>query len=282
MIHKVIQTNLDADVGHVIPADYLYFDSADKLLQARVLPRKVHERTMTWIKGTEDERLKARACGLVFLITKLSSNNNEIGIRATIDTLADLLVEDLSAGSSALRTKLPSLLEKCELLIRIGDQYRIQTEESAAWNDEFLSQRNQLANESHRVDAERDDRVKRRFGELVKKVSLMQGVSKVPREISNIFDATLPRDATERVYVWVRDGWSIDENSVRVEARQAGNESPTVFVFIPKRSADDLRQHLINFKAAVLAKKGLRFATSSKEPPMDGLVTRSTADCMFC
>ena len=282
MIHKVIQTNLDADVGHVIPADYLYFDSADKLLQARVLPRKVHERTMTWIKGTEDERLKARACGLVFLITKLSSNNNEIGIRATIDTLADLLVEDLSAGSSALRTKLPSLLEKCELLIRIGDQYRIQTEESAAWNDEFLSQRNQLANESHRVDAERDDRVKRRFGELVKKVSLMQGASKVPREISNIFDATLPRDATERVYVWVRDGWSIDENSVRVEARQAGNESPTVFVFIPKRSADDLRQHLINFKAAVLAKKGLRFATSSKEPPMDGLVTRSTADCMFC
>lgn len=32
MIHKVIQTNLDANVGHVILADYLYFDSADKLL----------------------------------------------------------------------------------------------------------------------------------------------------------------------------------------------------------------------------------------------------------
>jgi len=280
MIHKVIQTNLDAKVGHVIPADYLYFDSADKLLQARVLPRKVHERTMTWIKGTDDERLKARACGLVFLITKLSSNNNEIGIRATIDTLADLLVEDLSAGSSALRTKLPSLLEKCELLIKVGDQYRIQTEESAAWNDEFLSQRNQLANESHRVDAERDDRVKRRFGELVKKVSLMQGASKVPREISNIFDATLPKDSAERVYVWVRDGWSIDENSVRVDARQAGNESPTVFVFIPKRSADDLRHHLIDFKAAsaTLDKRGSPNTAEGVEAKAAMETTKQTAE----
>ncbi len=122
MIHKVIQTNLDAGVGSVIPADYLYFDSADKLLQARVLPRKVHERTMTWLKGTDDERLTARACGLVFLITKLAGSNNEVGIRASIETLADLLVEDLSAGSSALRTRLPSLLDKCELLMKVGDQ----------------------------------------------------------------------------------------------------------------------------------------------------------------
>jgi hypothetical protein len=49
----------------------------------------------------------ARACGLVFLINKLASSNNEIGIRATVDTLADLLVEDLTQGSSALRSKLP-------------------------------------------------------------------------------------------------------------------------------------------------------------------------------
>ena len=106
MIHKVIQTNLDAPVGSVVPADYLYFDAADKLLQSRILPRKVHEKTMVWTKGTGDQRLMGRACGLVFLINKLASSNNEIGIRATVDTLADLLVEDLTQGSSALRSKL--------------------------------------------------------------------------------------------------------------------------------------------------------------------------------
>lgn len=259
MAHKVIQTKLDDPLGHVVTADYLYFDSADKLLQSRVIPRKVHEKTMSWIKGSEDERLMARACGLVFLINRLAGSNNEIGIKATVDSLADLMVEDLSQGSSYLRSKLPGLLDNCELLMRVGDEYRIQTEESAAWNDEFFSQRNQLANEAHRIDTERDDRIRRRFGDTVKKISLKQGVSKVSRDVYPIFDAQLPSDSNKKICVWIRDGWSIDEKSIRVDALQAGNQSPTVFVFIPKRSADDLRHHLIDYKAAsaTLDKKGV-------------------------
>jgi len=132
MVHKVIQTNMSNSIGNVVPADYLYFDSADKLLHSRTLPRTVHEKTMSWIKDSEDECLMARACGLVFLINKLASSNKEIGIKATVDTLADLMVENLSEGSSALRGKLPGLLNHCELLMKIGDEYRIQTEESTA------------------------------------------------------------------------------------------------------------------------------------------------------
>ncbi|MDD2467996.1 MAG: BREX system P-loop protein BrxC [Desulfobulbus sp.] len=259
MIHKVIQTNLHEPLGHVVAADYLYFDSADKLLQSRILPRKVHEKTISWIKGSDDEQLMARACGLVFLINKLAGSNTEIGIRATIDILADLLVENLNDGGSCLRGKLPGLLDKCELLMKVGDEYRIQTEESAAWSDEFLSQRSSLANETHRIEAERDDRIRKKFGEAVRKLSLFQGSSKVTRDIYPVFEAGLPADADQRVCVWVRDGWSIDENSVRADARQAGNQSPSVFVFIPKRSADDLRHHLINYKAAsaTLDKRGV-------------------------
>jgi len=214
---------------------------------------------MSWMKGSEDERLVARSCGLVFLINKLAGSNNEIGIRATIDTLADMLVENISQGSSALRGKLPGLLDKCELLMKVGDEYRIQTEESSAWNDEFLSQRSELANQAHRIEAERDDRIKRMFGELVRKLSLSQGTSKVTRDIFPIFDAQLPQDSNQKVCIWVRDGWNIDENSVRVDSRQGGNQSPTVYVFLPKRSADDLRHHLIDFKAAsaTLEKRGV-------------------------
>lgn len=280
MIHKVIQTNADAPVGSVVPADYLYFDAADKLLQTRILPRKVHERTMVWMKGSDDQRLMARACGLVFLVNKLASINNEIGIHATVDTLADLLVEDLTQGSSMLRSKLPGILDKCELLMKVGDEYRIQTEESAAWNDEFLNQRNSLANEAHRVDAERDDRIKRRFGEMVRKLSLTQGTSKVTRDIYPIFDAQLPPDAKEKVSIWVRDGWSVDENSVRADAREAGNQSPTVFVFIPKRSADDLRHYLIDFKAAsaTLDKRGIPNTAEGTEAHSAMETTKKTAE----
>ncbi len=289
MIHKVIQTNLDDSIGHVVPADYLYFDSADKLLQSRTLPRKVHEKTMSWIKGSAAEQLMARACGLVFLINKLGGSNNEIGIRATVDTLADLMVEDLAAGSGALRSKLPELLAKCELLMAVGDEYRIQTEESSAWNDDFLSQKSNLANAAHRIEAERDDLIRKKFGNMVRKLSVMQGSSKVSRDVSPVFDAQLPRDADGRICVWVRDGWSIDENSVRADARQAGNQSPTVFVFIPKRSADDLRHQLIDYKAAsaTLDKRGVpntpegteaRSAMETARKTAEGRITELLAD----
>ncbi|MFH2112873.1 MAG: BREX system P-loop protein BrxC [Spirochaetota bacterium] len=280
MVHKVIQTNLSEPLGNVVPADYLYFDSADKLLQSRILPRKVHEKTMHWNKGSETEKLMARACGLVFLINKLGSQNNEIGIRATIDTLADLLVENLSSGSSSLRSKLPGLLDTCELLMRVGDEYRIQTEESTAWSDEFLSQRAALSNEAHRIEAERDDRIRRRFGEMVRKLSLSQGSSKVTREIYPVFDTQLPPDAGQRICVWVRDGWSIDDNSVRADSRQAGNQSPTVFVFIPKRSADDLRHHLIDCKAAsaTLDKRGVPNTPEGTEARAAMETSRQTAE----
>jgi len=259
MAHKVIQTNMFNSLGNVVPADYLYFDSADKLLQSRTLPRTVHEKTMSWIKGSEDERLMARACGLIFLINKLASSNKEIGIKATVDTLADLMVENLSEGSSALRGKLPGLLNKCELLMKIGDEYRIQTEESTAWNDEFQSQYSSLASAAHRIETERDDRIRGKFGETVNKLSLTQGTSKVTRTIYPIFDTQLPADNSQKICIWVRDGWSDDENSVRADSRQAGNQSPTVFVFIPKRSSDDLLRNLKDYKAAnsTLEKRGV-------------------------
>ncbi len=280
MVHKVIQTNLEDPLGYVVPADYLYFDSADKLLQSRILPRKVHEKTMSWIKGSDAERLMARACGLVFLINKLGGQNNEIGIRATVDSLADLLVEDLASGSSNLRSKLPGLLGRCELLMKVGDEYRIQTEESAAWTDEFLSQRAALHSEAHRIHAERDDRIRRTFGEAARKLSLVQGDAKVTRDIYPVFDAQLPDDADQRICVWVRDGWSGDENSVRADARQAGNQSPTVFVFIPKRSADDLRHHLIDFKAAsaTLDKRGVPNTPEGTEARAAMETTKQTAE----
>lgn len=258
MIHKAIQSNLDEPLGNVIPADYLYFDSADKLLQSRILPRKIHDKTMTWLKGAEQEKLMARACGLVFLINKLSGQNSEIGIKATPDTLADLLVEDISKGSGSLRGYLPTLLDQCELLMKVGDEYRIQTEESAAWNDEFLSQRSFLSNEPHRLEAERNERLRKIFSEMTQPLSITQGESRVAREIIPVFDAQ-PPSGTDRLHVWVRDGWTVDENSFLADARQAGNLSPVVFVYVPRRSSDDIRRLLIDYKAAcaTLEKRGI-------------------------
>ena len=280
MVHRAVQTNLERGLGNVLPADYLYFDSADRMLRTRVLPRTVHEKTMSWLDGSADEQLQARACGLVFLINKLSGRNKEIGIRATADTLADLLVTDLPAGSASLRSTLPKLLDSCELLIKVGDEYRIQTEESAAWQDEFSSQRTLLAGEAHRIDAERNDRVRRRVASRLKMRTLLQGDAKVSREIAITFDAQLPKDADQRIYVWVRDGWANDEGVVLADARQAGTKSPAIFVFVPKRSPDDLRRNLIDLKAATttLEKRGVPTSPEGAEARAAMETTRAAAE----
>lgn len=250
VVHKVIQTNLDEPLGSVVPADFVFFDSAENLLQMRQLPRKVYEKTGVWMRGSDDEQLMARACALVFLINKVAAANTEIGIRATVDTLADLLVVDLPAGSSALRSRLPALLDNCELLIQVDAEYRIQTEESAAWNDSFQNQKAILASQAHTLEHERDTRIRKMFGETVGRLSLIQGAAKVSRDVSPLFDAELPKDADQRIHVWVRDGWSTDENTVKAEARQAGSASPTIFLYLPKRHGDDLRNQLMEYKAA--------------------------------
>jgi hypothetical protein len=280
MIHKVIRTNLDKPLGNVVPADYLYFDSADKLLQSRILPRKIHEKTMSWLEGTEDENLTARACGLVFLINKLGGSNKELGIKANIDTIADLMVDDITHGSSALRNRLPAIMNNCDLLMRIGDEYRIQTEESSAWNDEFLSQKHQLANEAHRIETEREDRIRKMFHGKVKKVSLTQGNSKVNREFYPVFNSQLPGDSIDKIYIWVRNGWSINENTVLADARQAGTQSPTIFTYIPKRAADDLRHNLIAYKAAngTLEKRGVPKTPEGIEAKAAMETTKQTSD----
>ncbi|WP_346796344.1 BREX system P-loop protein BrxC [Halomonas sp. Bachu 37] len=279
MIHKAIQTNLDEPLGTIISGDYLYFDATDKLLQSRMLPRRLHDATQRWLAGNDDERLMARACAIVFLINKLASINTELGLHPTLSTIADLLVDDLKSGSSSLRSRLPSLLDECEFIIKIGDEYRIQTEESAAWNDAFLSQRSILNNATHQVETKRADLIRRHFAKLVGNLSVQHGDAKVPRTLSPVFDLALPKDAGERLYVWVRDGWSDDESQIRADARQAGSESPTLFVFIPKRSADELRNQLIDLKAATatLETRGTPGTPEGEEARAAMQTTRDTA-----
>jgi len=259
VVHKVIQTNLDQPLGHVVPADFLYFDSANSLLQASVLPRKIYEETTKWMEGTEDEKLMARACGLVYLINKLAGKNKELGIVANVDTLADLLVIDLNNGSGELRSRLPELLNNCDLVSKVDNYYIIQSEEGAAWDAEYQAQRGRILSESHRIEAERDDRIRKKFGSIFQGISINQGGSKVPRSIDAVHDAVLPGDSGQRICLWVRHGWNTEESSVIADARIGGSTDPTIYLFIPRRSSDDIRNHIINYKAAMstLATRGI-------------------------
>src|SRR5690606_19533361 len=98
--------------------------------------------------GTPDGELKSRLCATIFLIGKLETEGPlATGVRPTAETLADLLVEDLPAGSSSLRQRIPGLLAElveAGTLQQVDDEYRLQTRESAEWQSEFRRKRQEI------------------------------------------------------------------------------------------------------------------------------------------
>src|SRR5262249_3217095 len=67
--------------------------------------------------------------------------------------------------------------------------------------------------------------------------------------------------------VWVRDEWSASEKSMVDNARSAGSDSPIIYVFIPRSSAEDLRRWILKATAAeqTIESKGVPAAPEGAE-----------------
>ena len=174
----------------MVSGDFLYDQIAANLVSTAQLPKEVFENVQRFAAGDADAQLKARLLKLIYLINKLPADAAmDIGLKATEDVLADLLVTDLSAGSSELRKKLPALLDELQNKDRLvmalaggsGTEYRLQTRESSAWYDEFRAQEAELKAAPQRVEQKRADLLKARFGEVLKKVRVVQGKDNVER-----------------------------------------------------------------------------------------------------
>lgn len=271
VVHEAARSTADLPLGHVVAGDFIFRQIATNLLQTGVLPKEIDEHIKRLLAGSDDEVLKGRLCGLIFLIGKLPREGGaDLGVVAKPDVLADLLVEDLPAGSADLRKRIPPLLDELVevgLLMVVGDEYRLQTKESSVWNAEYIRQLATFTNNPQMIATKRADRFQETCRALAKPIVLRQGQSKVPRDLSLHFGAELPKDADQKIYVWVRDGWDDNENSAIADARAAGSQAPTIFVFIPRQSADELKNLLAAYhgaKATVEA-RGVPATTEAQE-----------------
>lgn len=254
IVHEATITTLERPVGHVVPGDFIYGQISSSLLQTAVISKELYENIQRLSNGTNDEKLMARLCGLIFLVGKLPRDGvADIGLRATPEALADLLVEDITAGSADLRKRIPALLKQLEddgLVMSIDNEYRLQTRESSAWHDEYRKQLSELTSNPARIEEDRLTLLRKACGEALKAVRLTQGNCKESRTLSINYANELPTDANKKIYAWIRDGWETDEKSVLADARNAGNQSPTIFAYIPRHAADELNKTLIGLLAA--------------------------------
>ncbi len=253
-VHEATRDVANKPVGTVVAGDRIYDQLRSDMLSGGILLREMDEIIRREQDGTSDGSLRSRLCAAIFLIGQLSNDPGmDIGVRATKDVLADLLVEDLPAGSANLRQQIPGLLaglvDKGSLML-LGEEYRLQTRESAEWIGDFRSRLTKVLADEPRIASDRATELKNACAAALQGLSFTHGNSKVARKIELQFSSEPPKADSGAIPIWIRDEWSVSEKMVREDAQGAGTDSPIVYVFLPRRSADDLRQALAAHTAA--------------------------------
>lgn len=257
IVHDAALRTAELPLGHVVGGAFLYEHIKTRVLQSGVLLQEISE-TIARQAKEDDGDLRYQLCALIFLIGQLPHNNepSDAGIRATADTLADLLVTDLTASSATLRKRVPGLLEKlvaAGAVMKVDDEYRMQTREGNEWNQTFLAERSKLLNDLPKLAGERSQLLKSQCGDIFKRVKVLHGVSKEVRKLELHFGDNPPQPAAGVIPVWVRDGWEVEEKTVLADVRQAGDQSGVVYVYIPKTQPEELKQAIASHYAASTA-----------------------------
>ncbi len=251
IIHDAVAKVSERSLGSVVPADELFEALAPEMVNTGVLLREINERII--MVGRTEGPIAQRICGLVFLIGKLKREAGaDIGVRATKDHLADLLIDDLTADNGKLRSEVEDKLKKLSdqgVLMLVGDEYRLQTREGSDWDREFRNRQTKLNNDDAAIQFKRDQLLYGDIDKTVRAIRVMQGSAKEPRQLLIHREQTAPAVDGSSVPIWIRDGWSCAEKDVLEAARAAGTDSPILFVFIPRQSAEDVRRLIVEADA---------------------------------
>jgi hypothetical protein len=284
IVHDAVRGLADKPLGTVLAADCIFDQLQPVLLQTQFLPRAIDETVRNLRNGTPDGELASRLCGLIFLIRKLPREKvADTGVRATAEMLADLLVEDLEKDGPRLRRDIPRILDSLVAdakLIKIDDEYSLQTRESSEWENEFRRRSTSLNSDLGGINNKRASLLNAECLKTLANVRLVHGLSKTARDLKIHYGSEAPAVVGTEVPVWIRDGWGDAEKVVVTDAQKAGTDSATVFVHLPKASADDLKKAIVEFEAAkqTLEFKGVPTTAEGNEARSAMETRRATAE----
>ena len=254
IVHEAARSVASKPLGHVIGADFVFRSESASMLQSGVLLKEIDELIRGLDDGTPDGDLKSRACALVFLISQLPHDGvGDTGVRATAAVISDLLVEDLAKDGATLRKDVPRLMEELVeqgRVMKLGDEFRLQTEEGAEWTKEFNQRRASIPSDAARMSQLRNEWLQRVVDEELAGLKLVHGRSATPRKLERHWSDDGPATDGTSVPLWIRDEWSATEAKIRETAAAAGTESPTVFVLLPRVDADAIRDSLASHASA--------------------------------
>lgn len=271
IVHEATKVSAEQSLGTVVPADFIYEQIANNLLQTGVIAKDIYEQIARLKGGDKDQQLQGRVLSLILLISKLPTDI-ELGIAATADTLSDLLVENLSEGKHELRAQVPKALAELEaqslimsMQTQAGQEYRLQTVESQQWYDMYRQQQSELRANPVRLESLRAQMIQAKIRKLVSSVQIRQGDMVAARDLNSEFGDDLPIDVDKKIYVWAP---STTEKNLTDIARAASPESATIYLYIPGGRKTALHDAIIDKQAAELTlevRQGMISTEAGKE-----------------
>ncbi|MDE0177569.1 MAG: BREX system P-loop protein BrxC, partial [Gammaproteobacteria bacterium] len=230
----------DKPLGHAVPVDFLYGRFSTEAYNAGLLPSETRNRIETLRGGPETDQLKARILMLVYMLGRIATEADQHGVRAKVETIADLLVIDL-AGEDDLRGKAPELLQELQAdgaAIEVGGEWRLQTKESAEWEAAYRSEEKAvLADQSGMTRMRRELLEEEIESSLAVAVSVTHGSSRQQRRIRRLRpDEKAPSDG---IPLRLRNGWSEDLTSVEKEIAAASTSDPSVHLLTSRHPTRD-------------------------------------------
>ncbi|MDN5940853.1 MAG: BREX system P-loop protein BrxC [Nitrospira sp.] len=254
IVFDAARETAEKPIGTVVPADYIYDQIATDLLNTGELEREYDEIIKKQRDKTPQGELRSRLCALIFLINKLPRTpGTDDGVRANVETLADMLVADLAKDGAILRQDIPKLLKQlvdAGHLMMVESEYRLQTREGAKWTHDFNRRRTGVLNDEARINSRRDELLREAVTQALRPVSLDHGVSHQSRKLVHELGTVKPAESKDGISLWMRDGWNDEEKAVLNDARAASTNSPMLFGYLPRLSHEELRQSIASEVAA--------------------------------
>lgn len=242
------------ELGVAVPADRIYDEQESALQQSGALPAVTAQFISDLTNDSEHGTLASRVAKAVFIIGKLPKEGpSATGLRATNDTIADLLIEDLRTDGARVRERVPVITKRLAergVLLEVEGAYLLQTPAAAEWAADYQAHIQDLRTDTRWQSDRRAELLREAFGETERGLKPRQGKSLVARKVRAAMSSDEPKGEPGEVPVWVRDGWTVTEREVREDAQRAGTGSPLILVWIPKEHADELRAAMVEAQAS--------------------------------
>jgi hypothetical protein len=237
-------------------------------LSRQLIGREFFDKVETLRAEAGDGALKARILLVAYMLAKIAGDVETHGVRATPEVIADLLIEDLG-DAAALRAKMPGLLATLRgegHLIDVGNEWRLQSKESAEWQAAF--------NKAQAEEGADVNGIARYRSELLGTAlemglstagQVVQGTSKTARKIERVIGDAKPSGAGLVLRLW--NDWEHGTATLNdIKAADVAKDA-TLHMIVPALRSKDLSDAIVTLRAVpvVMQRQGIPSTDGGKE-----------------